>query len=139
MDQIESCQDVLTYDPHSWPLDHETDLRIRQKFYTKVCNGVLSHLIKLGVFQKIKELDAALAEKTFSSNPSAATVVPSGDEETWQREAKLAVLREKIRQMDEAAAQRREREQIIDEELRSAEAQMAALKGKADSIAARTR
>ncbi|EER10034.1 hypothetical protein Pmar_PMAR018135 [Perkinsus marinus ATCC 50983] len=73
MDQIESCQDVLTYDPHSWPLDHETDLRIRQKFYTKVCNGVLSHLIKLGVFQKIKELDAALAEKTFSSNPSGRT------------------------------------------------------------------
>lgn len=46
---------------------------VNGRFYTKVCNGVLSHLIKLGVFQKIKELDAALAEKTFSSNPSGRT------------------------------------------------------------------
>ncbi|KAF4696671.1 hypothetical protein FOZ60_016681 [Perkinsus olseni] len=139
IDQIKDCQDVLTYDPHSWPLDHETDLRIQRKFYSKVCNGVLSHLIKLGVFQKIKDLDAALAEKAFVCSPAAPTVIPPADEEALQREVKLAVLREKIREMEDAAKERRQREQEIDGRLHAVEAEMAALNGKADSIAAKAR
>ncbi|KAF4667472.1 hypothetical protein FOL46_002530 [Perkinsus olseni] len=139
IDQIKDCQDVLTYDPHSWPLDHETDLRIQRKFYSKVCNGVLSHLIELGVFQKIKDLDATLAEKVFVGSPAAPTVIPPADEEALQREVKLAVLREKIQEMEDAAKERRQREQEIDGRLHAVEAEMAALNGKADSIAAKAR
>ncbi|KAF4675520.1 hypothetical protein FOL47_007658 [Perkinsus chesapeaki] len=130
---------VLTYDPKAWPLDHETDMKIQEKFYARVCSGVIAHLNdKLGVLQKIKQLDAALAEKMIrGGEPDLPAIAPQTDQDALQRELKLTALKEKVQQMNEVLKETQEREQKIDGKLRIVEAEMAVLRGKADAIAAR--